>query len=306
MTDVRTTDATTSALDDFQRERRRLFGIAYRMLGSVREAEDVLQDAYVRWHRVDHAAVENPSAYLVRMVTRLCMDALKSARSRRLEYVGPWLPEPLVEDRVDELALDAVALQERADDLSMAFLLMLERLTPVERAVFLLRESFGFGYAEIAEVVGRSEPNCRQIERRARQRLADEERGRPVDAGEHDRLLRRFLEATRDGDVDGLLQLLTADVVTWSDGGGKATAARRPVTGPLNVARFWTGLASKVPPGFEFRIGRVNGRAGLLSYHHGRLFHVVTIDADERGIRGVYVVLNPDKLPQDPAPDKPV
>ena len=291
-------DRQNPALAAFEGERARLFGIAYRMLGSVREAEDVLQDAYVRWHRVDHAAVENPAAYLVRLVTRLCIDTLKSARSRRLEYVGPWLPEPLVEDPVNDLTHDAAALQELADDLSTAFLLMLERLTPVERAVFLLRESFGFSYAEIGEVVGKSEQNCRQIERRARQHLASGGRPQPVDAAAHDRLVTRFLLATREGDVDGLLQLLAADAVAYSDGGGKVTAARRPVIGPMNVARLFTGLARKAPPDTTFRLAQVNGRTGLLTYVGGRLFNVISFYAEGDAIQRIFITLNPDKLPR--------
>lgn len=288
-------DAATAA---FEAERGQLFGIAYRMLGSVHEAEDVLQDAWLRWRAADRAEVERPAAYLVRLVTRLCIDVLRSARARRMEYVGPWLPEPLVEANVDDLSFDAAAHQGLADDLSQAFLLMLERLSPTERAVFLLKESFGFSYRDIAPVVGKTEENCRQIDRRAHQRLADGGRVRPAEPAVHERLLYSFLRATRDGDVDGLLAVLAADVVTYSDGGGKVTAARRPVEGASNVARFLAGLAAKAPPGTEFRIARVNGRPGLLTFVGGALFNVLTIYVEDGRIRRIFVVLNPDKLPR--------
>ena len=288
------------ALAAFEGERGRLFGIAYRMLGSVREAEDVLQDAWIRWQGVDHGAVENPPAFLVRLVTRLCIDTLKAARTRRLEYVGPWLPEPLVEATVEGTANGPAEMVELADTLSTAFLLMLERLSPVERAVFLLRESFDFGYREIAGVVGKTEENCRQIDRRARRRLAEGGRARPADPAEHDRLLAGFLRATREGDLDGLVQLLSEDAVAYSDGGGKATAARNPILGARNVARFFLGLATKaaalgLTP--EFRLARVNGRTGVLVYVGGALHSVITLYAEEGRIRRLFTVVNPDKLP---------
>jgi RNA polymerase sigma-70 factor (ECF subfamily) len=287
-----------AALAAFEAERGTLFGIAYRMLGSVHEAEDVLQDAYLRWQGADRAGVERPAAYLVRLVTRLCIDVLRSARARRMEYVGPWLPEPLVEANVDDLSYDAAAHQGLADDLSQAFLLMLERLTPTERAVFLLKESLGFSYRDIAPVVGKTEENCRQIDRRAHQRLAEGGRVRPTEAAVHDRLLRSFLRATREGDVDGLLAVLAADVVSYSDGGGKVTAARRPVEGASNVARFFVGLVSKAPPGTELRIARVNGRPGVLTYVGGVLHNVLTVYVEDDRIRRIFVVVNPDKLPR--------
>jgi RNA polymerase sigma-70 factor (ECF subfamily) len=278
----------------FERERGRLFGIAYRMLGSVSEAEDVLQDAWLRWHGVEHGAVENPSAYLVRLVTRLCIDTLGAARNRLTEYVGPWLPEPLVrsEDRDD----DPAALQELADDLSIAFLLMLERLTPVERAVFLLRESFDFSYREIAEIVGKSEENCRQIDRRARKRLAEGRRPSKADPAERDRLLGGFMRALKEGDLDGMVKLLARDATLYSDGGGKARAALKPVPGGESVARFLLGIRRQAPPDWEIRTATVNGRPGLLNLIGGHLLNVVSFEVEDGLIREIYIVLNPDKL----------
>jgi len=285
------------ALETFERERPRLFGIAYRMLGSVHEAEDVLQDAYIRWRGVDPAGVRHPPAFLVRLVTRLCIDTLRSARRRRMEYVGPWLPEPIVESAREDLSHDPAGLHDLADDLSTAFLLVLERLTPVERAVFLLHESFGYSYREVGEVVGKTEENCRQIHRRARLRLAQGGRARPVDPAEHEALLYRFMQAAREGDLDSLLRMLSEDAVAYSDGGGRVSAARNPVKGASNVARFTLGLSKKAAPDVEFRFERVNGALGLVTYRAGRVTTVVTVHVEEGRIHRIFLVLNPEKLP---------
>ncbi|HEU0079150.1 MAG TPA: RNA polymerase sigma-70 factor [Longimicrobiaceae bacterium] len=283
----------STPLVSFEQERGRLFGIAYRMLGSVSEAEDVVQDAYLRWHGVDHAAVAHPGAYLAQLVTRLCLDALKSAHARRVEYYGVWLPEPLVGAEDD----DPAAMHELAEDLSLAFLLMLERLSPVERAVFLLRESFGFSHREVAEVVGKSEENCRQIERRARQRLADAKRPAAADPAEHDRLLGRFLTAVRDGDMEGLLEVLAEDAVAYSDGGGRVLAAPNPIRGADRVARFFLGITSKGAAVWEPLLVPVNGRTGMVGLVEGHPHGVLSIQVEDGRIRSVFLVVNPDKLP---------
>ncbi len=287
----------TDPLAAFERERGRLFGIAYRMLGSVAEAEDVLQDGWLRWQAVNHAEVEKPAAYLVRLVTRLSIDTLGAARNRLTDYVGPWLPEPLVSS--EGKGGDPAALQELADDLSTAFLLLLERLTPVERAVFLLRESFDFNYREIAEVVGKTEENCRQIDRRARKHLDEHRRPAPADPAEHDRLLGGFLRAIQDGDLDGMVALLAQDATLYSDGGGKVRAAQKPIHGALGIARFLIGIrrqAAQMNVKFELRPILVNGRTGLVSLLEGRPYSVFSLDTEPEHIRGIYVVVNPDKL----------
>jgi RNA polymerase sigma-70 factor (ECF subfamily) len=269
------------------------------MLGSVAEAEDVLQDAWLRWQGVDHTQVENPSAYLVRLVTRLSIDTLGAARNRLTDYVGPWLPEPLVGRRIESLGEDPAALQELAADLSTAFLLMLERLTPVERAVFLLRESFDFSYREIAEIVGKTEENCRQIDRRARKHLEEHRRSVPADPAEHDRLVEGFLRAVRDGDMDGMVALLARDATLYSDGGGKVKAAQKPVHGAESIARFLYNIrrqAVQMEVDFELRPTIVNGRTGFVTLAEGRPYNVFALDTEPGKIRGVYVVINPDKL----------
>ena len=280
----------------FERERGRLFGIAYRMLGSVSEAEDVLQDAWLRWHGVAHGEVANASAFLVSMVTRLCIDTLGAARNRLTEYVGPWLPEPLVGKRLGMVTQNPESLQETADDLSTAFLLMLERLTPVERAVFILRESFDFGHREIADIIGKSEENCRQIDRRERKHLEGERRPAPADPEEHNRLLGGFLRAIRDGDLDGIVALLAQDAAIYSDGGGKAHAARKPIFGAESVAKFLLGITRNAPPDWEVRITDVNGGPGLVNLVGGQVFSVFSFVVEDSRIRTLYAVVNPDKL----------
>lgn len=277
----------------FERERGRLFGVAYRMLSSVSEAEDVLQDAWLRWQAVDPATVENPSAFLMRTVTRLCIDTLGAARNRLTDYVGPWLPEPLIQDTSES----PEALRELADDLSTAFLLLLERLNPVERAVFLLRESFDFSHREIAETIGKTEENCRQIDRRARQKLSGVPRPRPADPEEHDRLLYGFLQASREGDMQGMLNLLARDVVCTSDGGGKAHAAKVPLVGAERVAKFLSGLQAKAQVPFEVRTARINGRTGFITYVEGQIANVGTMRIEDGLIREIFIQVNPDKLP---------
>lgn len=289
---------TDPALATFEAERRRLFGIAYRMLGSVREAEDVLQDAYLRWHGVEHEEVDDSSAYLTRIVTRLCIDVRTAAHRRRIEYVGPWLPEPLVRRAADDASPHPDDVPDLAPDLSTAFLLLLERLNAVQRAVFLLRESFDLPYRQIADVVDRTVPNCRQIARRARERLDDVDRARSAPPEEHDRLLARFLAATREGDVDALLELLADDVVAYGDGGGVVPAARRPVRGPDRVGRYAVGLSSKTEDrGARTRRATVNGRTGLVVHLDERLYAVTSFHVADGAVRGIYTVLNPEKLP---------
>lgn len=284
----------------FESERGRLFGLAYRMLGSVSEAEDVLQDAWLRWHAVDPATVERPGGFLVSLVTRLCLDNLKAARNRLTDYIGPWLPEPLVREVGAAGEPDPAALHEQADDLSIAFLLLLERLTPAERAVFVLRESFDFSYREIAGILGKTEAACRQIERRARQRLEPDRASTvPAPPAEHERLLQGFMNAIRSGDLQGLVTLLAEDAVLTSDGGGKANAARKPLFGADLIARFLVNLTRLAAGGtWEIRLVEVNGRLGALNVFNGKLLSVVSLHVENGRIQRLYFVLNPDKLPE--------
>jgi RNA polymerase sigma-70 factor (ECF subfamily) len=280
----------TAWTEDFERHRSLLFSIAYRMLGSVAEAEDVVQEAYLRWREVPEGEVRSPKSYLSAVVTRLSIDRLRSAR--REEYIGPWLPEPLISDRAEELA----AHYELDESLSMAFLVLLESLNPVERAVFLLREVFDYDYEEISSIVRKSEANCRQIARRARQSVAAR-RPRFERSLEKEKMLtERFVEACMSGDMEGLLELLSEDVTLWSDGGGKVAAAPYPIHGPEKVARFLVGVLRTVPPGFFAHPARVNGGPGAIGYVDDHPTGVVALDVAEGRIRRVRIVVNPDKL----------
>ena len=278
--------------EDFERHRPLLFSIAYRMLGSVMDAEDVVQEAYMRWQEVPEAEVRSPRSYLSAVVTRLSIDRLRSAKVRREEYVGPWLPEPLVLDRAEE----AVVPDELDETLSMAFLVLLESLNPVERAVFVLREVFDYDYDEISRLVGKSEDNCRQIARRARQSVAARRPRFERSPEQEERLIWRFMEACMSGDLEGLVGLLSEDVTLWSDGGGKVAAAPYPIHGPERVARFLLGVLRTVPPGFSARPARVNGGPGVVGYVDGHPISVVALDVAGGRLRGVRIVVNPEKL----------
>lgn len=279
-------------MDEFEQHRAWLFSIAYRMLGSVMEAEDVVQEGYLRYSAADRDDIRVPRAYLTTVVTRLCLDHLKSARAQREEYVGPWLPEPLVTDE------DSPARYVgKLESLSMAFLVLLEQLSPAERAVFLLREVFDYSYAEIAGIVEKDEAACRQLLHRARRHVHG---GRPRFAPSPDaqrELLQRFLNAAEAGDLLQLEAMLKADVVSWGDGGGKVAASPRPIVGREKVARFFVRLAQLRPAGATYEFHNVNGTPGLLvRYPNGEVGVALTFDSDEDGISVIRTVVNPDKL----------
>ncbi|GIK56233.1 MAG: RNA polymerase sigma-70 factor [Chloroflexi bacterium] len=278
--------------DTFNSYRAYLFAIAYRMLGSVMDAEDMVQETYLRWQNSAAAAIESPKSYLAAIITRLCIDHLRSAKVQRETYMGEWLPEPLLLDSMPAQE-DMAAL---SDTLSIAFLVLLETLSPTERAVFLLREVFDYEYAEIAEMVGKSEANCRQMVRRARQHLAD---GRPrfqSTPAEQQHIVYQFAQACVQGDMTGLLALLAEDVVEYSDGGGKVVAAIKPVHGAEKVARFFLGLMKKLPDTLAYQLAIANGRPAILSYLDGEPINVTILDIGDGRIQRIYNIVNPDKL----------
>jgi RNA polymerase sigma-70 factor (ECF subfamily) len=283
-------------MTDFAPFRPLVFSIAYRMLGSVAEAEDIAQEALLRAHRETAAGAEvaSPKAYITTIGTRLAIDHLRSARVRREQYVGPWLPEPLL---VDEDA-DVARAVERSDSLSMAFLVLLERLAPVERAVFLLREVFDYDYAEIAEVVDKSEDNCRQILVRARRRV-DADRPRfEASRDARDALAERFFAAAQEGDVEGLVALLGAEARLTGDGGGKAAAFPKPIEGARAVARALAAIFRRGGTrGMQVQPEQVNGQPGvLLRDAEGAIVAVMALDIAGGAVAGVRSVVNPDKL----------
>ena len=273
--------------------RRRLLGLAYRMLGSRSDAEDVVQDAYLRF--IDAHDVRNAEAFLVTVVTRLCLDRLKSAKAQREIYVGPWLPEPVF----DTDGLSTEAATELADDLSFALLLALDRLSPQERAAFLLHDVFDVPFSDIANMIGRSEPACRQLATRARRAVRDERPTTQAKPDDHAHLLHAFLEAVGSGDLSQLTGLLRDDAVAVTDGGGRKTAALNPIYGADKVARFFISVAGKArATGQEIRIepAMINGDIGALLYLDGELDHSISIGIDGEKIAAIYLVRNPDKL----------
>jgi RNA polymerase sigma-70 factor, ECF subfamily len=272
-----------------------LFSIAYHMVGSVADAEDIVQEAFLRYHQAaaNGSQISSPKAWLSAVTTRLAIDHLRSARVHRETYVGPWLPEPLLADPTPDLAEHA----EVSDSLSMAFLVLLESLSPVERAVFLLREVFGYGYDEIARVVGRSPDNCRQLAVRARHHLEARKPRFEADRRRQRELAERFLAASSAGDLDGLIGLLAHDVVVYSDGGGKVVAARRPIFGRGRVAAFLARVAPRGwRAGYQTRFAEVNGQPGFLITQDGRPVAVLALDIAEELVQTVRFVWNPDKL----------
>jgi RNA polymerase sigma-70 factor (ECF subfamily) len=271
-----------------------LFAIAYRMLGSVAEAEDVVQDAFLRYHEADVDA-ESPKAYLATVTTRLAIDQLRSARARREVYPGQWLPEPIVGD-------EAVRHAETADSLSLAFLHLLEKLAPVERAVFLLREVFDYPYDEIAAIVGKSPENCRQILARAHRHVEEGRRRFDVSREERDEVAARFLTAWEEGDTDALVEVLAPDATVFGDGGGKAPSVPQPLVGAERVAKALIGWGRQARSrGYDHRPGVVNGDPGVVFYDpEGTAIWVAALDIAEGVVVAVRSVLNPDKLTHVP------
>jgi len=283
----------------FEPHRRRLLGLAYRMLGSVSEAEDAVQDAYLRWHAIDRDTVSDVRAFLTTTTTRICLDTLKSARARRETYVGPWLPEPVL--NTGALAPDTQS--ELAEDLSIALLLALDRLSPLERAAFLLHDVFDFSYSELATTLERSEAACRQLAARAREHVrAVRPRGfTPPHSGEidakHAQLMSAFVAATRSGDLNTLTQLLASDVRIMSDGGGKVPAALEVLEGSDRVARFLVGVARKGwREDFTLRFATINDLPGFIVDGPEGTVQTAAFEIEGDLIRALYVVRNPDKL----------
>ncbi|MCX4747211.1 RNA polymerase sigma-70 factor [Kitasatospora sp. NBC_01287] len=276
--------------------RRLLFGAAYRLLGSVADAEDVLQDAWLKWAAVDQAAIAHPKAYLVKTVTNLALTRLTSARARREAYVGPWLPEPLLTDPA-LAAPDAGRHAELADSVSLAMLVVLETLSPLERAVFVLREVFAYSNAEIAEALGRSEAAVRQTAHRAKAHVEARRPRFETDPGERRRVTERFLAACVSGDAARVMELLAPDVISWSDGGGVVRAARRPLYGPDHVARWLIGVMAKpemagVLPGFAW----FNGEEGVIFGRDGIPRGALSLEVRDGRVHGLRAQLNPEKL----------
>ena len=285
----------------FEPHRRRLLGLAYRMLGSIAEAEDAVQEAYLRWHDADRESVAEPRAFLVTTTTRICLDVLKSARVRREEYVGPWLPDPVT----DTAALAPDAQTEMAEDLSVALLLALDRLSPLERAAFLLHDVFDYSFTQVAATLDRNEAACRQLASRARTRVRQ---ARPAGAmppvagsssidAKHAQLMSAFITAARSGDVDALTRLLASDARVVTDGGGKVAAALNVIEGAQRVAAFLAGVTRKGwTSDVTFRFDTINGLPGLIVSGSAGLVQTTAFELEGDAVKAIYIVRNPDKL----------
>jgi RNA polymerase sigma-70 factor (ECF subfamily) len=304
-TGVSLVNAMSNPAANFEPHRRRLLGLAYRMLGSMADAEDAVQETYLRWHAADRENVSDPKAFLMTTATRICLNMLTSARARREEYVGPWLPEPVV----DTSALAPDSRTELADDLSIALLLTLDRLSPLERAAFLLHDVFDFSFSEVASTLDRNEAACRQLAARARAHVrAARPRGvtaPPARSGEidakHAQLLSAFMAATQAGDLNAMTQLLASDVRVVTDGGGKVRSALEVVDGAERVARLIMGATRKRPDtwwreDFKMRFAVINGLPGLIVDAPEGPVQTTAIEIEGDVIRALYVVRNPDKL----------
>jgi RNA polymerase sigma-70 factor (TIGR02957 family) len=278
----------------FEEQRPRLFGLAYRLLGSAAEAEDAVQDAFLRWHAADRSYVQNPTAWLTKVVTNLCLTRLTSAQARRETYVGPWLPEPVL---TADGALGPLETVEQRDLVSFGVLVLLERLTPPERAVFVLREAFGHRHREIAEILDIDETHSRQLHSRARKHVTETRKRFTADQDTRRRIVERFLAATLHGDVQALEQLLADDVVSWADGGGTVTAARRPVIGKAKVLRYLGGMGARPEVALvEPEIVEVNGAPAVLLRLGGIVAAVLAPEVDGEQVTAVRLVVNPAKL----------
>ena len=276
-------------MEVFETYRPLLFSIAYRMLGSASDAEDMVQETYLRYRTAQEAEIRLLKSFLMTVVTRLCLDELKSAHVQREHYLGSWLPEPVLTE-------DAETLVEQRESLSLAFLTLLEELTPAERAVFVLHTAFDYPYDEIGNMIDKNAAACRQLFHRAEERLAAHQRRFEPSLDAQQELAGRFLLAAQSGDVQALTELLARDVVVWADGGGKVSAARRPVYGQEKVIRFVQGLQRKALADLTVSVETINGGSALLFWTGGTLFLVGGFRIADGQIHGIYAILNPDKL----------
>lgn len=298
----------TGDIGVFEKHRTHLMGIAYRMLGEMAGAEDVVQDAWLRWQRSDTADICDVRAWLSAVTVRLALDALRKVRARRESYVGPWLPEPILPDDMRALAADEPAAKaELASDLSLALLHVLERLSPEERAAFILHDAFDRDYDEIAATLNKTETACRKLVSRARERVKTDRPRFTVSGAQHRDLLTRFAQASALSDVESMAQLLVPDVVAYTDGGGRVAAALNPIYGADKVVRFLIGLGRKfyAEADVEMAPTEINGRPGLIMLANGEIIAVLTVESDGERITAIYAVRNPEKLARISRPSAP-
>jgi RNA polymerase sigma-70 factor (ECF subfamily) len=280
--------------EDYQQFKPLLFSLGYRMLGSIVEAEDIVQETFLRAYHINEQKIDNKKAYLCKMMTNRCLDVLKSARFRREHYVGPWNPEPLLLEKSHDLDPSEVVLQK--EGLSIAFLRMMEHLTPDERAVLLLKEVFDFSYLEIANIIEKKEENCRKIFSRSKQKIFSVE-GESLNYEKNKSIINRFIQAFQMQNTDVLLELVSENVTLYSDGGGKVKAAVRPVVSLSNVLALLYGIVKKVPEDFYFEVKNTNGQPAIVNYTNGKIHSILSFYICNDKINEMYIIMNPDKLP---------
>lgn len=283
---------TIPSVAEFETHRPDLERVAYRMLGTRTDADDVLQEAYLRWSAADLSVIRSPRAFLTTIVTRLSIDRRREVDARKETYIGPWLPEPLVESDVSE----STHASELAESVSLALMHVLETLSPVERAAYLLRKAFDYDYAEIAEILDKSEVNCRQLVSRAESHVLSERPRFDTSREAATRMSERFLAACATGELADMVELLSEDIVVYSDGGGKAVAAQRPLVGVDHASKFLSGIARKKPAGTRYLQVLVNGQPGLAILEEEQLVTIATFEMAGDQIRRIYFIRNPDKL----------
>lgn len=276
----------------FESYRPSLFRLAYGMLGRVAPAEDAVQEAFLRWQKQDIGQINSPQAFLSTIVSRLCLDEIKSARNQREKYIGPNLPEPFLAEESET----PEEKMELAESLSMALLVVLEQLDPIQRAVFILREVFDYDYASVAEIINKSKSHCRKIAQRARESVQEKKPRFEKNTKEQQELVTAFINAMQDGELAEMENMLAEEVILYSDGGGKVSAARKPVAGSAKVAKFLTSLQKRVTQFFRIEFADINGEPGLLAYLDEQLNNVWSFHIENNKIQSIYVVLNPDKL----------
>ena len=271
-----------------------LFSLAYRMLGSVMDAEDIVHDSFLSFDAAAESIhARNPKAYLCKIVTNRCIDKIKSASRQREVYVGPWLPEPVLSEGIKQDPLYSYLLQ---DSISTAYMLLLQQLSWVERAVFLLREVLAYEYPEIAEIVGKSEANCRQIFHRSKRSLQNHREETVTRQEKTSLIVNQFVQALSSGNINQLLEIISSDAILLSDGGGKVHAAINPITGADRIIRFLSGINSKLPIGFSFKLYPVNGQLGIVMYTNDFIYSVISFEVQNEKIDSIYIMLNPNKL----------
>lgn len=280
--------------EEYQQFKPLLFSLGYRMLGSVAEAEDMVQETFLKAYQIKEENLVHKKAYLCKMMTNRCLDVLKSARNRREQYVGPWNPEPLLLEESLELDPSAVLLQK--EGLSIAYLRMMEHLTPDERAVLLLREVFEFPYLEIANIIEKTEENCRKIFSRAKQKISHVE-NESLNYENNKSIIHQFIQAFQTQNTEALLELISNNVTLYSDGGGKVKAAIRPIVSLTNVLAFLSGIVKKAPQGFYFEVKNINAQPGIVFYMNDKIHSILSFYIQNDKINEIYIILNPDKLP---------